>query len=127
MAEFLTELDARAIDGRKWRLLAPLVYDSDILGLITVPAGFDTDLASIPRIARPLITGMGNDRKPAVIHDHLYSIRHLPRSEADAVFLEALECLRVPWIKRRAMWAAVRAGGWVVYAASSMRRGSSSE
>ena len=59
MAKFITDLDARELtrdtstDKRGTRrLLAPLVYESDIMDgkWITVPQGFVTDYASVPRI-----------------------------------------------------------------------------
>ncbi|MFH2076618.1 MAG: DUF1353 domain-containing protein, partial [Pseudomonadota bacterium] len=51
MSKFLTELDARLVkDDRIWKLDSPLIYESDLLGLIEVPEGFETDLASVPRV-----------------------------------------------------------------------------
>lgn len=115
MSAFLTDLDVRVVSGG-YRLLAPLLYQSDLLNdTVLVPAGFVTDFASIPRVARILITGHGKDRWAAVVHDYLYSIKH-DRKEADSVFLEALECSGVNLLKRRTMYRAVRTGGWMFYA-----------
>ena len=54
MSAFLTELqmeNATGKDDGHWRLIAPLVYQSDVAGMIfTVPTGFITDLASVPRV-----------------------------------------------------------------------------
>ena len=112
--EFLTDLDMRAVHGG-YMLIAPLKYYSVVLGeTVEAPAGFITDLASIPRVARILITGHGKDRWGAVIHDYLYHTRHR-RNVADRVFLEALEASGVNWIKRRTMYRAVRTGGWMFY------------
>ena len=75
MSKFLTELDVRLIDGdRIWMLSGPLVYQSDILGKIEIPAGFQTDFASVPRI--PFVFESFGDRahRESVVHDYLYCI-----------------------------------------------------
>jgi len=80
-----------------------------------VPARFVTDLASIPFIVKPAIDQNGLSRRPAVLHDFLYCIKHGTRSEADYLFLEALQAEGVGLIVRRAMWLAVRMGGWMYW------------
>jgi hypothetical protein len=113
--QFIGHLDIRAVP-QGYRLLAPLEYYSAVMGAsVIVPAGFVTDFASIPAPGRILISGHGRDRWAAVIHDYLYSIKH-DRKQADAVFLEALECSGVNLMKRRVMYRAVRTGGWFFYA-----------
>jgi hypothetical protein len=82
--------------------------------LITVPAGFETDLASIPRIFRPIFTGHGKSRKPAALHDYLYHVR-LDRKEADQIFYDALLAVGMNRLGAWTMYRAVRAGGWVAY------------
>jgi len=114
-AEFISDLDVRVI-VQGYRLLSPLHYISLVGGkqYITVPDGFVTDFASIPRIARFLITGHGHDRWAAVVHDYLYSVRY-DRKMADAIFYEALLISEVNKIKARAMYRAVRTGGWMFF------------
>lgn len=115
MSRFLTRLflvDAEDKDTGKWYLFAPLVYESDKAGrVITVPAGFPTDLASTPRI--PIIYEVAGNIavRAAVVHDYLYTSGRESRAVADAVFLEACEVTGVPWFRRWAMWAGVRVGG----------------
>ncbi len=114
MSAFLTDLDVRELADGRWQLLAPLLYESDLIGRVEVPAGVVTDFASIPRI--PFVFWWYGDRarKPAVVHDRLYD-GLVPRATADAVFAEAMASLRIaPWI-RGPMWAAVRALGWTAY------------
>lgn len=98
----------------EWLLLAPLRYRSPGGRVFGVPAGFVTDLASIPWPARPVLDTILADReeRPAVLHDWLYCSRIVTRKEADALFLEALELEGIGWTVRRAMWLAVRAWGW---------------
>lgn len=114
-AEFSTPLDLRAHVPGEWVLLADLVYRSSDGRIYRVPSRFITDLASIPRIARPAIDRNGKSRRPAVLHDWLYCLHADTRAEADALFLEALQAEGVGLIIRRAMWLAVRAGGWVYW------------
>ena len=119
MSEFKTELDARLKDDDKiWIIDSPLLYQSDILGPITVPVGFETDFASVPRI--PLFYTLFGDRahRESVIHDYLYRLDAIPqatRSQADDVFLEAMKCRGKGFFVRYAMWMGVRAGGWTAY------------
>lgn len=122
MSRFLTPPDMRDNEGLadgRWVLLAPLVYESDVAGrVITVPAGFPTDLASVPRL--PLVYSLcgGVARRPAVVHDYLYTSGRATRSVADAVFREASEVIGVPAWVRWLMWAGIRVGGSSHYAAS---------
>lgn len=108
---FLTELHAQEGKSGEWKLDRDLIYQANGGEIITVPAGFETDLASIPRAFQILIPVNGKHRKPAVIHDYLYANRIGKRGRADSVFLEAMKSVGVSWWKRRLMYAAVRVGG----------------
>lgn len=124
MSRFLTPLDMRLMrdvagkpitnrDGRQlYELLANLAYLSDVADrIITVRAGFVTDLASVPRY--PLIYDAVGDiaQDPAVVHDYLYSTGATSREMADEVFLEAMSITGVPAWRRYAMYWAVRMFG----------------
>ena len=114
--QFLSELDVRAVP-QGYRLLAPMTYYSAVLDhLITVPTGFVTNFSSVPAPVRIFISGHGNDRWAATVHDYLYSEKKFTRKQADDVFLEALECKGANVIKRRFMYRGVRTGGWFFYA-----------
>jgi len=111
-AKFLTELKTTTRYDGVEILDAMLVYASVIFGgLITVPAGFPTDGASVPRL--PFIYWFfGNTAKhAAVLHDFLYSSGLVPRAVADAIFREAMESMGLGWIHRNSMWAGVRVFG----------------
>ena len=83
---------------------------------ITVPDGTRTDFASIPRPLWSLIGHpAGRYAQAAVLHDYLYRSGRLPRARCDALFLEAMEVLGVPWLQRCLMWAGVRVGGFMAY------------
>lgn len=100
-------------DGKPlWVVLEPLCYDSDIhKGVLCVPIGFETDLASVPRY--PLVFWLTGDvaHEEAVLHDWLYVTRQLPRSKADAIFREAMATTGKSAWRRWIMWAGVRVGG----------------
>ena len=119
MSEFKTDLDARLKDDDcVWVIDSPLVYVSNILGSITVKAGFETDFASVPRI--PLFYSLFGDRahREAVIHDYLYRTDCVPPasfSEANSVFLEAMECRGKSWYVRFPMYWGVCIGGSFSY------------
>jgi hypothetical protein len=121
MSEFLTELDVRLKDDdRVWVLDAPLVYQSNILSgfKITVPAGFETDFASVPRV--PIAYELFGDKahRESVVHDWLYRIDSIPvvsKKTADAVFLEAMKCRGKGFFVRYAMYFGVVLGGGSSY------------
>jgi len=116
MSGFLTRLKVEPAtdqDDGNWRLLKPLVFVSDVAGMrITVPAGFVTNYASVPRI--PVVYELAGDTSAvaATIHDYLYSSHIVSRRVADAVLREASAVTGVPRWRRAIMWAGVRLFGW---------------
>lgn len=119
MSRFLTELDVRCINDGVWCLDSPLVYESDVLkATVTVPAGFETDFASVPRV--PIAYMLFGDRahREAVLHDYLYRTDSVPvveRSQADDTFFEAMAERGKGCFVRYSMWWGVRLGGWTAY------------
>ncbi len=82
----------------------------------TVDAGFITDLASIPRAFRSIIPQVGRHIQPAITHDWTYESKtNLTRAEADLLFLDGMKAVGVGWLRRRAMYSAVRAFGWTLW------------
>ena len=83
------------------------------LGTIEVPAGAETDGASVPRIFWAIFEPFGEYFPAAVIHDHLYTPanRLYDRWEADIIFKEAMYHLGVHWRKREPIYHAVRIFG----------------
>ena len=116
MSRFRTKLQIENrddVDDGQWVLTGPLVYESDVAGkVITVPAGFHTDLASVPRVPIAYWLAGGTSNEAAAVHDFLYTAPHpVPRNIADAVLREASMVTGVPLWRRWLMWAAVRAFG----------------
>ncbi len=102
--------DARPI----WRLLTEFRYDSAVLGCrVAVPAGFVTDLASVPRAPLAYWLAGNTGTEAAVLHDFAYQTRSPAKTkhEADDLFWEALTALGVAWWRRRLMWRAVQVAG----------------
>jgi hypothetical protein len=102
----------------EWELLRDFVYVSPRWGTLTVPAGFVTDLASVPGIARFAVSRDGDHVKPAVLHDYGYvgpdgrPWAFMTRRDVDRLFLEAMRVRGVaPW-RRLVIYWAVRVGGW---------------
>lgn len=104
---FLSPLVVEVIPDGLYKLTEPFAYRWRA-GVITIPKGFVTDFASIPRVARTLITGHDNTRKAAVIHDYLYQHGVGRRAQADLIFREAMQEAGVPRWKRQLAYLAVR-------------------
>lgn len=139
MGKFLTKLKVELLDEKSdsgndlFRLLEPLIYESDALGIIIVPRGFVTDFASVPRLPFAYWIAGGMLKEAAVLHDFLYSAPHntgtgrvVTRQEADYILRGAgIEGLRkagdelltavrnqVIFFIPRLMWLGVWLFGW---------------
>ena len=121
-AHFVGPLQFQDDDGLPFTLLADLAYITDVrngapggvgVGLtIRVPAGFKTDLASIPQALWNVLPPVGRYDRAAVVHDFLYRNNGVTRKQADDVLLEAMEVLGVRATQRWVIYAGVRLGGW---------------
>ena len=119
MSSFTTPLRLEALDdGRRFRVIEPFRYFPGELHEgepIVVPAGFETDFASVPRGLWNLFPPWGRYGKAAVVHDYLYKQQLGTRAAADRIFREAMAVLDVPAWKRWLMWSGVRAFGWIAW------------
>jgi hypothetical protein len=96
--------------GKRWELVESFEYQGKT-DRFTVPAGFTTDFASVPRVFVWLLPRYGRWTQAAVLHDYLWSLsrRHeFTKSDADGIFNRALRELGVPYLRRWIMWTAVR-------------------
>lgn len=126
-ARILTELDYRDMgDGIRIELLSPVSAQAGT-DIIRVPAGFISDLASVPCLFRRTFPRFGPWNGAAIVHDYLYQAGavagyDITREYADRVFLALMlsnpNCSR---FKVRAMYIGVRLGGF--YAWYGYRKG----
>lgn len=75
--------------------------------VIIVKKGYETDLASVPRILWSVFPPNGHYAKAAIVHDYLYSNAIGTKAKADKIFYEAMGVLRIPKWKRKIMYLAV--------------------
>lgn len=110
MPRFIATPLLRIADKKEQFILETvLIYQSDLIpDKVIVPAGFDTDFASIPRIFRILFIKNGKHRHASIIHDSLCRDKTFPRVLADKIFLEAMKLCGVPKRRRYPMYWAVR-------------------
>lgn len=139
MGQFTSPAELELLDDYKWRLLEPFEYYTEDVGLgreafyhgykrggrvtgglveglcltyyVCVPAGYITDLASVPRVLWNVFPPHGKYAKAAIVHDYLYSNAIGSKLWADKVFLEAMAVLGVPRWRRWIMYFAVRLFG----------------
>lgn len=76
-----------------------------------VPAGFQTDFASIPRIFWNILPPIGPYAQAAVVHDYLYQQGNVRRKTADLNFLNIMKTDGVNFFVRYLMYYAVRIFG----------------
>lgn len=98
-------------DDETWVLLEPLVYQGKRESF-TVPAGFVTDFASVPRVATWLVPRFGRYTLAAVLHDWLLEVAIgqglVSSRDADGLFRRVMRELGVPPVRRWLMWTGVR-------------------
>lgn len=113
------------LPSEQWRVAVGFAYTlgRTLRGLpggtvIDVPAGVNTDLASIPRLLWSILPPNGNYAPAAIVHDRLYRDHRVgavmvTRIQADAVLLAAMaELGDVAWLTRWVIYLAVRIGAW---------------
>ena len=81
-------------DQENWVLLQPLEYRiKDINEIITVPRGFVTDFASVPRAFCHILTPHGKHSRAAIVHDYLYWTQGCSKAQADNIMrIAMIEC-----------------------------------
>ncbi|HFG5616370.1 DUF1353 domain-containing protein [Salmonella enterica] len=117
MSRFTTPAILEMLGHYEWRVHEPFEFylSDDNSDVIEVPAGFVTDLATIPRIFWSLMPPDGKYAKAAIIHDYLYNNALRTKKEADLIFLDGMTVLGVARWKRTIMYYAVRLFGQGMY------------
>jgi len=98
--------------ARSFRFEIGRKYNSFV---IVVPAGMETDLATIPRFFHRIFSPDGPWAKASVLHDFLYRTQLVTRCLADAMFFEAMESLEVRAWQKWTIYLAVRCFGRRAY------------
>jgi len=102
------------LDGKRAVLKTPYKFRMETGEIITVPVGFITDGASIPKFVWSITGGpWGEYLYAAIPHDYLYYTKKMTRKGADKVFLKIMVYLGVSEWKYRIMHRAVRDWGWI--------------
>jgi hypothetical protein len=110
-------------DGSRWVIRKEFYYyvsDKNSEDIVTVPSGFVTDFASVPRVFWKILPKWGKYGNAAVIHDYLYVTKERSRKESDKIFLDGMAVLGVPKWKRYAMYYSVRTFGALSYGESGL-------
>ncbi|HAK0655771.1 DUF1353 domain-containing protein [Salmonella enterica] len=117
MGRFTTPAILEMLDHFLWRVYEPFEFylSDDISDIISVPAGFITDFATIPRIFWTFMPPDGKDSKTAIIHNWIYDNALRTKKEADLILLDRMTVLGVPKWKRIVMHLAVRWFGRGMY------------
>lgn len=97
----------------EWELTEPLIYLGND-NPIVVPAGFRTDLDSVPRVPVVYAVFKGRAVRSAVVHDYLYESQR-GKAFADRTFLEAMRHEGVPSRWRYPIYWAVVLFGAPIY------------
>ena len=99
-------------DRNRWIIQEPLAYSGEVD--INVPIGFETDLASVPRIFWGIIPHSDKHIvEGSIIHDFMYSGHTLvkSRSQADRILRACCKEMKAPPWYYWAVWIGVRIGG----------------
>ena len=78
---------------------------------VSVPAGFVTDFASIPRALWTALPRDGDYVWAAVVHDYLYWYQTTTKDIADDVLKAAMIDFKIPLVQRTAIYEGVHLGG----------------
>lgn len=117
MGRFMTPLRAELQQDRKsWVLLDSFQYLDDEAGLVTVPVGFLTDFASVPRLPLTFALVGAYGHAAAALHDWMYASGKYSRKQSDKVFKNALRSSGIARWRAWIMWTGVRVGGSRRYA-----------
>lgn len=109
-----------ALGADHWRILHDFHFylgeKDDKQGWVSVPAGYLTDGASVPRLFWSLIPPWGKYGQAAIVHDIVCEYLSITkagkpfsvtRAQCDDILLQAMEVLEVPWLTRHAIHKAV--------------------
>ena len=111
-------------DSKFWITVEDMVY---VIGStndrITVPRGFVTDFASIPKALWSLgLSPYGQYSRAAVIHDYLYWTQGCTRAQSDRLLVIAMKESSVSSFDELVVYEGVDKGGGAAWTANAMER-----
>lgn len=117
----LSDLKTITLLDDRDRLLEPYYVrlDDDTL---CIPEGFETDLASVPRIPVAYLVLGGRGKKAAVVHDWLYATGYYTQRQADDYFYLLLRETGIDWLSAKAFLIGLRIGGFRAYNEYALKR-----
>jgi hypothetical protein len=96
-------------------LLKPITWkpnaDQTGYSAVTVPVGFVTDLASVPRLFWSIFRPDGLYTYPAIVHDYLYWTQNISKDAADNIFQFSMQDIGVDRVTTTALYQAVHLAG----------------
>jgi hypothetical protein len=112
---FLSKLRVEEADatGRRWRFSDVLHYVGRYIS-VTIPIGYVTDWATVPRLMWPIVPPTGKYNKATGVHDYLITefldkgLPDVTSAQVDAEFRHAMRDCGVRLTLRWVMWAGVR-------------------
>ena len=109
-----------------WYMSGPITWRPDDPGQglpsVSVPIGFVTDFASIPRALWTTLPRDGDYVWAAVVHDYLYWYQTTTKEVADNVLNAAMGNLNIPTVTRFAIYQGVAVGGGPSWANNAQLR-----
>lgn len=102
-------------DGHHVTLMESLVYETKRGERLVVPAGLESDGASVPRIFWRLIPPFGKYYLPALLHDWLYGCTLKTKGFCDRTFLEAMLSVGVGRLTAEVIYLGVKYGGFIAF------------
>lgn len=110
---FTTRFDATWLTTKQcWKLRQPLVYEDPSGHEHIVPAGFETDGASVPWFLRSFTYSRERLLPVAALHDWHYRVIRVNRLWADDLMFHGSRALDVNKLSARFYWRVLRATGW---------------
>ena len=105
--------------SNEWVVLSRYIFwSAELQRVIIVPNWFNTDLSSIPKALRWIISVNERHRIASLPHDFLYRLGSeytFSQKHADKVLREFCELMGVPSWKVNAIYWGVRMGGWASF------------
>lgn len=100
---------------RQYRLLEEIKIGLSNDEIIIIPAGFEWDLSSVPRIFWAIMPPDGDFEMAALIHDYLYRNKLYTRKFADKEMYKWSNKLNDKVIDNEIRFCGVRLFGWVIW------------